>query len=57
VVLHLSAPDLARLDPADEAAAVDLLVELLLEVVHDRTSGPSAGPALIDADAEQQEEG
>jgi hypothetical protein len=36
------------LEGRDEAAAVELLAELLLEAVRPGADAPSAGPALID---------
>jgi hypothetical protein len=41
------------LEGKEEAAAVELLAELLLEAVRAAALVPSAGPALIDADQEE----
>jgi hypothetical protein len=53
LVVRVAAPRLTALKDKEEAAAVELLAELLLEAVRDATLVPSAGPALIDADQEE----
>jgi hypothetical protein len=54
VVFQLSPPELTVLDTSEEAAAVELLAELLLEAARGRAPVPSAGPALID-EAEEED--
>jgi hypothetical protein len=44
---------LTTLGAREEAAALELLVELLLEVARHAALAPSAGPALID-DVEEE---
>jgi hypothetical protein len=53
VVLRVAAPRLSVLEGKEEAAVVELLAELLLEAVRAAALVPSAGPALIDADQEE----
>jgi hypothetical protein len=53
VVFHLTTPQVVALDRTEEASAVELLAELLLEAVRDGAPVPSGGPALIEADEER----
>jgi hypothetical protein len=48
VVVQLSTPRLESLEPSDEATAIQLLADLLLEAVRSAAAVPSAGPALIE---------
>lgn len=54
MVVQLSTPELAGLSPEDEAAAVELLADLLLEAVRSAAAIPSAGPALIEAEEAEE---
>lgn len=48
MVLQLSPPELAPLESSEEANAIQLLADLLLEAVRSAAAVPSAGPALIE---------
>jgi hypothetical protein len=46
-------PEVTALDPPEEAIAVELLAELLLEAARDAAFVPSAAPALIELEQEE----
>jgi hypothetical protein len=53
VVVQLRTPGVEPLEPSEEANAIQLLADLLLEAVRPAAAVPSAGPALIEAEQEE----
>jgi hypothetical protein len=53
MVLQLSPPELAPLELNEEASAIQLLADLLLEAARSAAAVPSAGPALIEPEQEE----
>lgn len=53
MVVQLATPRVVGLSRSEEAAAVELLAELLLEAARDQALVSSGGPALIEGEEEE----